>query len=93
MTKWIKWFFSSFGVVATDRPYKVLFETKKHIVTIKNPFRQYWPDGPNAQALTYYSFLHRKLSFFKCKVCSIGCWGYKQHTHCGRWKCYKEIAK
>jgi hypothetical protein len=88
--KFLKWFFSNNGVVATDEPPKVMLKIGNVALGFKSPFRLFWPEGPSIYAYKYHTALGHKLTFFKCTICKVGCWSYKSGNVCGKWGCYNK---
>lgn len=90
MKDFLKWLFLANGVVATEAPPKVMFRVGTWGVAYNpKPFRPYRPNGLTMQEMHYYHLLKRNVRFFHCKVCGVGCWGYRQQRYCGSWSCYK----
>lgn len=91
MKLFLKWLNGNPKIAGLVTEPKTAFKVGKREFFFRSPFKTYWPYGPSIEAYKYHNFLHHKLSYFDCKSCGVGVWGWGQRDYCGSYKCFRKL--
>ena len=79
---WLKWYFGLSGIVVAEEAGRISWGAA--FIRLLSGGVKRNPNGPLDGDLTKWMAFHRPLRRYKCRVCGVYFWSWKN-----RWVCYK----